>query len=302
MEKVKEHLKTVNTVNQWLQDYMALTWQQPTIQPLPTTRIYFSNSFVTRIKWWEQPAVRFFLEAVNSSGNIDRHRWGDAPIQTAELRLLASPTGVAHINVSSVHMSTRNRIVGGEEVRFDAVGIPSGHFRRLVKHKTANATNDTTSTYVSSPASPLGTQPFAPPLFPPPHLNLSLPPLAPPPLKPPVRPPPPRGASCEVAVALAGDNSFSFSIHGIGPGSPIPADSTCLDASYSGVGPGFWLRISTSRSTRLTLSTCDSTSNLDTDLAVFSGPCDDLTRIACSGDAPKSGGCQPYHSEPTMSW
>ena len=114
---------------------------------------------------------------------------------------------------------------------------------------------------------------------------------------PPANPPPPPGASCDHAVALSDGDMFSFLIPSIGPGPPLPSVGACPDASYSGIGPGFWLRISTPGLKRLTLSTCDSSSGLDTDLAVFRGSCDAFTRVACSGDAPKSGGCQPYHSE-----
>eukprot|EP00966_Prymnesium_polylepis_P044056 1021300-Prymnesium_polylepis.1 len=40
-----------------------------------------------------------------------------------------------------VHMSTRNRIVRGEEVTFAAEGIVNAHFRRLAVTATANMSN-----------------------------------------------------------------------------------------------------------------------------------------------------------------
>eukprot|EP00966_Prymnesium_polylepis_P121168 2800458-Prymnesium_polylepis.1 len=40
-----------------------------------------------------------------------------------------------------VHMSTRNRIVGGEEVPFAAERIVNAHFRRLAAEAMANMSN-----------------------------------------------------------------------------------------------------------------------------------------------------------------
>eukprot|EP00966_Prymnesium_polylepis_P025815 595203-Prymnesium_polylepis.1 len=62
---------------------MAAARLQPTLPPLPTSRIFFTNFFVSRVAWWDEPAVRQLLDAVNVSGGIYRHRWGDAPLQTA---------------------------------------------------------------------------------------------------------------------------------------------------------------------------------------------------------------------------
>eukprot|EP00966_Prymnesium_polylepis_P160750 3715261-Prymnesium_polylepis.1 len=94
---------------------MAVTQQKASIPPLPTDLIYFTNFFVSRISWWFQANVLQFLSDVNASGGIYRHRWGDAPIQTAALRLHATPASVIHIDVDYLHMSTHNRIAGGEQ-------------------------------------------------------------------------------------------------------------------------------------------------------------------------------------------
>jgi hypothetical protein len=62
--------------------------------------------------------VLHFLNAVNASGGTYRHRWGDAPIQTAALRLHGKSDLVLQLDVDYLLMSTRNKIVGGEEVPF----------------------------------------------------------------------------------------------------------------------------------------------------------------------------------------
>ena len=140
------HRETVETFNPWVSEHLAATGLRPTIPPLPTDDIYFTNFFVTRIGWWRQPAVRRFLDAVNASGGIYLHRWGDAPIQTAVIRLLATPGSALHLALDYVHLSTHNRIVGGTEVAFGAEGVTNEHFRRLVMQASANATNGTRDT------------------------------------------------------------------------------------------------------------------------------------------------------------
>ena len=102
LDTVESHLETVETLSPWLAGYMAVMGAEPTIPPLPTNRIYFTNFFITRVDWWHTPMVTHFLDAVNASGGIYRHRWGDAPIQTAALRLHAAPGSVQHIAVDYV--------------------------------------------------------------------------------------------------------------------------------------------------------------------------------------------------------
>jgi hypothetical protein len=119
LESVERHLETVATFNPWLRGHMADKGQQPRILPLPTTHIYFSNVFVTRVAWWNRHDVREFLADANATGGIYRHRWGDAPIQTAALRLHALPTSVMHLDVDYVHLSTRNKVsVQGKPVPY----------------------------------------------------------------------------------------------------------------------------------------------------------------------------------------
>ena len=102
LDTVESHFETVDTFSPWLEGYMTAAAVQPTMPPLPTNRIFFSNFFVSRIDWWVTEDVQRFLDAVNRSGGIYRFRWGDAPIQTAALRLHAPPGSVHHIAVDYV--------------------------------------------------------------------------------------------------------------------------------------------------------------------------------------------------------
>eukprot|EP00966_Prymnesium_polylepis_P249526 5768909-Prymnesium_polylepis.1 len=138
LETFESHLETVESFSPWVHDYLMATGLKPNIPPLPTNKMYFTNFVVAKMSFWDRREVRDFLDAVNASGGIYTHRWGDAPIQTAALRLHAAPTAVVHLDVDYLHMSTRNRIVNGEEVPFFAHGIANAHFRRLAENVTAN--------------------------------------------------------------------------------------------------------------------------------------------------------------------
>eukprot|EP00966_Prymnesium_polylepis_P084540 1957280-Prymnesium_polylepis.1 len=126
--------------------YLAAARLEPTVPPLPTDRIFFTNFFVSRIAWWDQPKVTSFLSDVNASGGIYRHRWGDAPIQSAALRLHANKSALIQLDMEYLHMSTRNRIARGTEVPFTAEGIANEHFRQLATAALTNSTNGTNAT------------------------------------------------------------------------------------------------------------------------------------------------------------
>lgn len=51
---------------------------------------YYNNLFVTRPQFWAQPVVQRFLQQVNTSGGIFKHRWGDSNIQATILRHLSA--------------------------------------------------------------------------------------------------------------------------------------------------------------------------------------------------------------------
>ncbi|KAL1530192.1 hypothetical protein AB1Y20_001108 [Prymnesium parvum] len=185
LEIREAHQRTIETFNPWLENYMSSAKLLPTIPPLPTERIFFTNFFVARLAWWHHPAVLHFLQAVNSSGGVYAHRWGDAPIQTAALRLHGAPSSVVHLDMDYVHLSTQNRIVGGEETAFDAEGLVNEHFRRLVamancSNRSSNATSNS-SNGSSSGGNPSASPPLTstPPSSPAPPAHPPMPPLIP---------------------------------------------------------------------------------------------------------------------------
>ena len=160
LETLESHRETLDTFGPWMRELMAREGLKAAVPPLPTDQMYFTNFFVTRVAWWDRREVRSFLESVNASGGTYRHRWGDAPIQTAALRLHGHAASIVHLDVDYVHMSTRNRIARGEEVAFNEHGLQNPHFRRLVTDAISASANGTGATNGSN-ASHAGTLPLS---------------------------------------------------------------------------------------------------------------------------------------------
>lgn len=83
-------------------------------------RMYFNNVFATVVDFWSQVPVTRFLNRLDDSHGIYVHRWGDAPIQTAAIRLFSKfeygyESGSARQlpRLHYVHFSTNNLIVDG---------------------------------------------------------------------------------------------------------------------------------------------------------------------------------------------
>lgn len=51
--------------------------------------IFYNNFFITKVDFWFREDVRELLDKIDASGNIYYWRWGDAPIHTMVLALLA---------------------------------------------------------------------------------------------------------------------------------------------------------------------------------------------------------------------
>ncbi|CAE8659547.1 unnamed protein product, partial [Polarella glacialis] len=107
------HQRTVVTIQPWLDYFFWSRGITPKTQPVDAQYMYFTNFFVAKVSWWFQQEVQAFLEAVDRSGGIFAHRWGDAPIQSAVLRTFANPKKVLHMFMDYSHGSTANEIVNG---------------------------------------------------------------------------------------------------------------------------------------------------------------------------------------------
>jgi hypothetical protein len=116
LRTAENHAETREMLSPWLRDYASAHDRSST--SISADTIYFTNFFVSRVDFWAEPAVANLLDAVEASHGIFAHRWGDAPIQSAALDLLAPPGAVIHLDMDCLHLSTRNLIVRGEEAPF----------------------------------------------------------------------------------------------------------------------------------------------------------------------------------------
>eukprot|EP00966_Prymnesium_polylepis_P062771 1456863-Prymnesium_polylepis.2 len=161
VETIESHQETLETFLPWLAEYMASKELHPRIPPLPSARMFFTNLFVARVAWWFQTNVTRFLNDVNHSGGIYRNRWGDAPVQSAALRLYGSSESTVPLDVDYLHLSTRNMIINGTvavfsvngPVRrthtFTVNGIANPHFRQLAMEASTNSTANATSNHAT---------------------------------------------------------------------------------------------------------------------------------------------------------
>jgi len=108
----ESHVETVETMPAWLASYVAHANLSTSGDVLSlVSNIFFTNFFVSRVDWWLQPEVKRLLDAIDASGGIFRHRWGDAPIQTIALRLLADARRVSWLPMDYYHVSTMDHIL-----------------------------------------------------------------------------------------------------------------------------------------------------------------------------------------------
>ena len=125
--------------------------------------IFFTNFFVSKVSWWSEPPVQAFLGAIAASANIYTHRWGDAPIQTAAVRLFAPAASVGRLAVDYLHASTMNRIHASGGETDGTVDAEMGHhplvrafLRRAGREAAAAAAAASASAAAAAAADTLG--------------------------------------------------------------------------------------------------------------------------------------------------
>ena len=123
------HKETARTFGLWLSDYMRdpdeiylphlNAFNEAMLYDLPS-KVFFTNFFVTRLGFWRQSHVQHFLQSIDDSGNIYKHRWGDAPIHYVTLSLFADSCSVLPLcDVTYKHGSTGHVISGCRLVRHE---------------------------------------------------------------------------------------------------------------------------------------------------------------------------------------
>jgi peptidoglycan/LPS O-acetylase OafA/YrhL len=123
------HKETVLTFQPWVESYMRAQSVHVTID---VSRMFFTNVFITSVSWWLQDDVQRFLRAVDESGNIYLHRWGDAPIQTSALKIYSPSQRIALFKMDYTHTSTSNEISNGKEIRYESTVDGNRYFAEYV--------------------------------------------------------------------------------------------------------------------------------------------------------------------------
>lgn len=118
----EEHAVTADTLKPWLADRCKRIdagneFCEATASGV-VEQMYFNNLFAARRDWWVSQATSAFMKEIDESGGIYRHRWGDAPIQTAAVRFLIDGRNISEQvfrfpGLHYVHFSTDNLIVDG---------------------------------------------------------------------------------------------------------------------------------------------------------------------------------------------
>ncbi len=107
---------------------------------------------------------------------------------------------------------------------------------------------------------------------------------------------PPPGDHCSDAIiaTLDGPNTFNTVIMTASP--ELVDETMCAGTFLNWIGsPDAWLVWTATGTGTASFSTCNSNS-FDTSVVIYSGSCDNLTQIACNGDAEESTECQDYYS------
>jgi hypothetical protein len=109
MRKIEAHGPTKQTIPVWVSKYTqrcSIVASAPMDQPLSTCFNFYNNFHIGRVDFFNRPDVRHFLEAVNTSGHILSHRWGDSTIQAYAVRLFMRPEAIVQVpNFTYVHGS-----------------------------------------------------------------------------------------------------------------------------------------------------------------------------------------------------
>ena len=122
-ETPESHGPTARTFGPWVRAYCEVIRGDDcdTLAQGVVHHKFFNNVFATVTDFWKKEDVRKYLAAVDATRGIYVHRWGDAPIQSAAVRLFAR----GHVPLPGVeyaHVSTDNLIVENEVRCLSCVG------------------------------------------------------------------------------------------------------------------------------------------------------------------------------------
>ena len=98
--KIEGHGPTRRTLPPWTANYInkCQVWPSALMdEPLGKCFNFYNNFHVGKVSFFRRPDVLHYLKAVNGSGGVDMHRWGDSTIQAYVVRLFMDPAKIRMI-------------------------------------------------------------------------------------------------------------------------------------------------------------------------------------------------------------
>lgn len=113
--KLEAHKPTRDTLTPFSEKYISdcgITPTAPMDQPFSKCFNFYNNFHIGRVSFFTRPDVRHFLEAVNASGSVQAHRWGDSTVQAYAVRIFMNPKQIMQVpSFKYIHGSHSNAVV-----------------------------------------------------------------------------------------------------------------------------------------------------------------------------------------------
>jgi len=83
---------------------------------LDSPLIYYNNFFITKTSFWLKPEVQKIIEEIDKDGSIFYYRWGDAPLQSLIVLLLAKESEVDRCVFKYSKRMQREAFLGNDKI------------------------------------------------------------------------------------------------------------------------------------------------------------------------------------------
>jgi hypothetical protein len=85
---------------------------------LDTPVMYYNNFFITKTSFWEKPDVKKTIEQIDRDGSIFYYRWGDSPLQSLIVLLLAKESEVETFKFKYSKRMEREAFYGNDKMYY----------------------------------------------------------------------------------------------------------------------------------------------------------------------------------------
>jgi hypothetical protein len=86
---------------------------------LPMPIMFYNNFFITKSAFWQRDDVKEVVDAIDKNGSIYYFRWGDAPLHTILVQLLAKPEEVSRSVFKYSKRMQRESFLGEDKMYHD---------------------------------------------------------------------------------------------------------------------------------------------------------------------------------------